>query len=423
MNEEFLHYIWKYKLFEKETLITTNGQPVEILSTGFQSSNAGADFINAKVKIGDTLWAGNVEIHIRSSDWNRHLHQNNNDYNNVILHVVYHHDQDIYNAQQQAVQTVVLQFKEEIFERYKQLKNTNQTIACADSLPTIDSFTLTHWREKLLIERFENKTQIIENLLETTKNDWNESFYIFLARAFGFNINAYAFEMLAKSLSQKILAKHKNQLFTIEALLFGQAGMLEKQDIEDQYYRNLQKEYIFLQKKYQLKPVESYLWKFLRLRPINFPTLRISQFAVLIFKSHSLFSQIIKIKNLEDLEKIFDLQTSEYWQTHYTFGKISPKKKKTLGKTAVHLLIINSIIPFLFFYAKKIKNTVLEDLAFEWLEKLPSEKNKILEEWKNLGLKIENAAHSQAFLQLSNQYCALQKCLDCAIGNRILKNL
>jgi hypothetical protein len=351
------------------------------------------------------------------------LHQNNNDYNNVILHVVYHHDQDIYNAQQQAVQTVVLQFKEEIFERYKQLKNTNQTIACADSLPTIDSFTLTHWREKLLIERFENKTQIIENLLETTKNDWNESFYIFLARAFGFNINAYAFEMLAKSLSQKILAKHKNQLFTIEALLFGQAGMLEKQDIEDQYYRNLQKEYIFLQKKYQLKPVESYLWKFLRLRPINFPTLRISQFAVLIFKSHSLFSQIIKIKNLEDLEKIFDLQTSEYWQTHYTFGKISPKKKKTLGKTAVHLLIINSIIPFLFFYAKKIKNTVLEDLAFEWLEKLPSEKNKILEEWKNLGLKIENAAHSQAFLQLSNQYCALQKCLDCAIGNRILKNL
>ncbi len=421
MNEDFLHYIWKYKLFEKETLITNNGKQIEILSTGMHNHDAGPDFLNAKIKIEDTIWVGNVEIHINASDWDKHLHQHNPAYNNVILHVVYLNDAKVFNNNKQEINTLSLHFDDQIFKKYESLKSKTHDIACHSFVEKIDNFTLSHWTEKLLIERLEQKTQLVENLLESTKNDWNECFYIFLSRSFGFNLNNYAFEMLAKSLPQRILAKHKNNLFALEALLFGQAGMLTDKQIDDEYYLNLQKEYAFLQKKYELTPIESYLWKFLRLRPVNFPTIRISQLARLIHDSQSLLSQIVEMKSLKELENLFDLQVSEYWLTHYTFGKLSEKKNKSFGKSSIDLLIINSIIPFLFLYGKKQKQAKVEDFALQLLENIKPEENKIISQWRNLNVSITNAQQSQAFLQLYNEYCKPQKCLWCAIGNKVLR--
>jgi len=420
MNEDFLHYIWKYKLFEKETLIDSSGKKIEIISTGMHNHDAGPDFLNAKIKIDNTLWVGNIEIHINASDWDKHLHQHNAAYNNVILHVVYQNDAKVYNSNNQEINTVSLHFNEAIFDKYKQLKSKAHEIACSSFIHKIDEFTLINWTEKLLIERLEQKTQLVENLLESTKNDWNECFYIFLSRSFGFNLNHYAFEMLAKSLPQKILAKHKNSLFAIEALLFGQAGMLQDPQIADSYYLDLQKEYAFLQKKYNLIAIESYLWKFMRLRPSNFPTLRISQLAHLIYNSHSLLSQIIETKSLKELENLFDVQISDYWLTHYTFGKASARKSKSFSKNSIHLLIINSIVPFLFLYGKKQKQTEIEDFAIQLLEKIKPEENKIIDQWRKLNFEVTNAQQSQAFLQLYNEYCKPQKCLWCSIGNKIL---
>ncbi len=379
MTEEFLHYLWKYKYYEKKPLKTQDGKEIEVISSGINNTNSGPDFFNAKIKIGDTIWVGNVEIHINASDWNKHLHFKDEAYNNVILHVVYNYDEKIYNFKKQEIPAVSIHFNEKLYETYQKLLQSDNQIACSSFFDKVDDFTIHNWTDKLLIERLEQKTQIIENLLETTKNNWNECFYIFLARSFGSNLNAYAFETLAKSLPQKIIAKHKNNLFQIEALLYGQAGMLTNKETDAVYFQNLQKEYNFLQKKYNLKPIEEYLWKFLRLRPVSFPTIRISQFAQLIHKSNSLFSSILESKTLADLESFFQLNVSEYWETHYTFdGKETKKRAKSLGKKSISGLIINSIIPFLFLYGKKKSKEDIQQQAINLLEKMKPETNKII---------------------------------------------
>lgn len=421
MTEDFLHYIWKYKYYEAKPLVTQDGKEVEIISSGIHNTNSGPDFFNAKIKIGDTTWVGNVEIHINASDWNKHLHFKDEAYNNVILHIVYHADEKIYNFKKQEVPTASIHFDRKIYEKYEKLTCSNTEIACAEFVSKVDNFTIFNWIDKILVERLEQKTLIVENLLETTKNDWNECFYIFLARSFGSNLNAYAFEMLAKSLSQKILAKHKSNLFQLEALLFGQAGMLNDTKIDDVYFLKLRKEYHFLQKKYKLKPIEEYLWKFLRLRPVSFPTIRISQLAKLIHQSNSLFSSIAESQKLKDLENFFQLEVSDYWETHYTFGGNQTKKKsKSLGKKSINGLIINSIIPFLFLYGKKKKQENIQQKAIDWLEEMKPETNKIISNWVKLGAEIKNAYQSQAYIQLMNEYCKPEKCLQCAIGNKIL---
>lgn len=276
------------------------------------------------------------------------------------------------------------------------------------------------WLDRLLVERLERKTAYVEELLEKNKNNWEETFYQIIARNFGFKTNAEPFEQLARSLPLITLAKHKNNLMQIEALLFGQAGLLEK-DFEDEYPNKLKKEYLFLQKKHSLNPVQNESWKFLRMRPASFPTIRIAQFAQLIFSSVHLFSKILVAKNVEELEHLFDLKLSNYWQTHYVFDKASVKRNKKLGKSAIHLLVINTIAPFLFLYGKRKDNEDYKEKAFQLLEEIKPEKNSIITKWKALGMEPESAYQTQALLQLKNEYCTKKRCLECAVGNAILK--
>ncbi|MCK4638130.1 MAG: DUF2851 family protein, partial [Bacteroidales bacterium] len=353
MTEEFLYYIWMFRLFDKD-ISTTSGESINILKSGERNTDSGPDFFNAKIKIGDTIWAGNVEIHINSSDWYKHNHQENNAFDNIILHIVYKNDAIIKRKNSEIIPTIELKekFDKKLYYRYKSFMTNKYWIPCQKLIGNVDEFHLNNWLERLLIERLEHKAKTIESTLKLNKNNWEQTFYQYLARNFGFNTNAEPFELLAKSLPVNHLAKHKNNQFQIESLLFGQAGLLET-DFKDEYPNNLKNEYNFLKKKFSLKSVDGFLWKFLRLRPSNFPTIRIAQFANLIYKSSGLFSKIIEIKNIKEVYSLFNITTSEYWDTHYIFDKPSAKRKKSFGNNALNLIIINTIVPFLFVYGLK----------------------------------------------------------------------
>jgi len=422
IKEEFLHYIWKNNLFNKDALIDSEGNKITVINTGLQNHDAGPDFFNAKIKIGNTIWAGNIEIHTKSSFWETHKHNTDKAYDNVILHIVYEHDKDVFNTKGEKILTSELKFDKKYFINYEQLIKSEDTIACKNYINETESFILNSWFTSLLIERIEQKTSYLKQILEFTNNNWEEAFYISLARAFGFKVNSEPFELLAKTLPSIILAKNKNNIFQLEALLFGQAGMLNNSDIEDDYFVSLQKEYKFLKGKYKLKSIEPHLWKFLRIRPSNFSTLRISQFANLINKSSHLFSKTLECKTIKDLINMFDLQASEYWNNHYTFGKISKKQIKTFGKNASENIIINTVIPIMFLYGKEKAKNEIQDKAINLLEELKPENNKIINKWKNVGLEIKNAYFSQSLIQLHNEYCVKKRCLNCRIGNKYLNN-
>ena len=354
MPEEFLHYIWENKLFTFENKKTTNGNALEILNVGKRNTNSGPDFFNAKIKIDETIWAGNIEIHKKSSDWQLHKHNTDKAYDNVILHVVEIDDQQVTRINREEIATLIINYPEKLKTNYQNLLNAKTWIACQNQFHKIDPVILQIGFNRLMIERLENKTGEILERLQQNKNDWNETFYQMLARSFGFKVNALPFEMLAKSVPLKTLAKHKNSLFQLEALLFGNSGLLNEQLLGDNYYLKLREEYSFLYKKYQLHPFESHLWKFMRLRPVNFPTIRISQFADLIHNSLGLFSKIIEIDNINKLKELFKIKASEYWNSHYNFNKTTAKHSvKELGENSINTLIINVIIPFLFVFGEK----------------------------------------------------------------------
>ena len=423
MTEDFLQYIWQHRLYLPDGNRTVEEVPVEPLQPGQLNQHAGPDFTDARVRMGGTLWAGCVEIHLRSSDWERHGHHTDPAYNNVILHVVYQHDADTYNARRQKVPVMELHFDARYFDNYNRLADNKARIACHDESFKIDDFSFASWLERLAIERLEQKSEAIMQSFALTSNHWEETLYQRLARNFGFSLNALPFESLAKSLPFNILLKHKDNLMQIEAFLFGQAGMLtDDQPIADTYYIGLQKEYQYLQKKYQLEPIDRFLWKFLRLRPINFPTLRIAQFAALIHRNEHLFSQIMEAKSVEIFEHLFDLQASEYWDIHYVFGKESLRRNKTFGKIAIHTVLINTVAPFLFVYGKARGKEDFCTRAVGLLESLPPEKNSIIARWEELGVRNSNAFTSQALLQLDNNYCRLKRCLFCTVGNKIVRN-
>ncbi len=422
IKEEFLHYIWKNNLFHVKELIDSEGNKIIVENTGFHNHNAGPDFFNAKIKIGNTTWAGNVEIHIKSSYWETHKHNLDKAYDNVILHLVYQHDKDVFNSKGEKIQTCQLNFNHKYLANYEQLIKSKNIIACNSFINKTETFILNSWFTALLIERIAQKTSYLKQILKFTNNNWEEAFYISLARAFGFKINAEPFELLAKSLPSIILAKNKNNLFQLEALLFGQAGMLEDAKCEDDYFQSLKKEYKFLKSKYKLKAIEPHLWKFLRIRPVNFPTVRISQFAQLIHKSSHLFSKILECNSSKEIIEMFDLQASEYWNTHYTFGKTSKKNVKKFGKQATDNIIINTIVPTMFLYGKEKGNEKIKEKAIIFLENIKGEKNKITKKWEEVGLEVKNAYFSQSIIQLHNEYCLKKRCLDCRIGNKYLKN-
>lgn len=419
MKESILHYIWQQKLFSQQGLQTTDGEMLEIIDVGRLNTDAGPDFFNAKVKIGETLWAGNVEIHTQASDWKRHNHQTDKAYDTVILHVVKKADTDVFRADGEKIPVVELPYQAEIEQNYESLMLEKKWIPCADKISEVPTIFIHSWKNALLTERLWLKTSQIQNLLNENNQHWEEAFYIILARSFGFGTNSQTFEMLAKSLPLSILAKHKNDLFQIEALLFGQAGLLHN-DGEDDYFKRLKKEYDFLSIKYELKPLESSQWKLLRLRPDNFPHVRIAQFAAIIHSSSKLFSKIIEMPEKEILISFFQCEPSEFWKNHYLFNEKSNEKSKKFGKSSIHSLLINTVIPFVFYYADRKGNEELKEKALTLLDKIPAERNSIITGWQNLGMKIETAYDSQAFLQLKKMYCDEKNCLRCRIGHKVL---
>lgn len=424
LPEEFLQYIWENKLFFSEKLKTTTDEFVEIIDVGKRNTDSGPDFFNAKIKIDKTIWAGNIEIHKKSSDWQKHNHQTNKAYNNVVLHVVEKEDSPVKRNNGEIIPTLILNYPEQLQINYQNLLDAKTWIACQNKFHKVDPVVLQLGFNRLMIERLENKTDEIMERLNLNKNNWNETFYQMLAKMFGFKVNAVPFELLAKSLSLQILSKHRNSLLQLEALLFGNSGLLNNQLLGDEYYLNLRNEYSFLYKKYRLKGVESHLWKFMRLRPGNFPTIRISQLAALIHRSHGLFSQITEIENIDQLKGLFKIKASEYWNLHYNFNKHSKINSiKRLGDNSINTLIINVVIPFLFVYGEKQNKPHLKNRALEFLEQLPPEKNSIINNWKKLGIETQSAFETQALLQLKNIYCEKKKCLNCQIGVKLVKNV
>jgi hypothetical protein len=423
MTEEFLHHIWKFKLFDQQNLRTTSGEVVEILKAGVHNFDAGPDFFNAQLKVGETLWAGNVEIHINASDWKRHFHQQDKAYNNIVLHIVYNADEPIYRASGEAIPTIEIKERidKKLYQNYLNFKSNTDWIPCEKQIAEVPSIIINSTLDKLLLERLERKAQSIADSLKLNNNNWEETFYQYLARNFGFKTNAMPFELLAKSLSLLVLAKHKSSLLQIEAMLFGQAGMLNEH-LEDKYPQALQNEYVFLKQKFQLNPVDTHLWKFLRLRPVNFPSVRIAQFANLIFNSTHLFSKIIETESLDFLKLLMNVDVSEYWQTHYMFDKVSKNKSKHLGEDSLNNIVINTIVPFLFVYGKQKDDQKYVDRALAFLEQTEGENNSIINKWESLKLPVKNAYSTQALLQLKNEYCNGKKCLSCNIGTYLIKN-
>jgi len=423
-TEDFLHYVWKFRLFDRLNLQTTDGEDLEIYSAGIHNSDAGPDFHNARVKIGGTVWAGNVELHLSSSDWEKHGHSADNAYDNIILHVVYNDDKPLILTNGRRIPTLELKNRvpDDLYNRYHNLVFGNQAIIpCEASIGSVDGLTMHNWLTRVLVERLERRSAAIISAINLNRGDWEETFYQFLAANFGFKTNALPFELLAKSLPQITLAKHKNNAMQIEALIFGQAGFLEGA-VTDDYPRNLKTEYVFLQKKYGLKPLEVHLWKFMRLRPQNFPTVRLAQFAALVVNSNHLFSKVLEIKEVKGLRNLFaDITVNPYWENHYRFDAESVAASKNLGKSSIDVLLLNTLALFLFSYGKFNQVQYYINRSLQLLENLPPENNKVVADFSTLGVKIKTAFESQALLELKNNYCSYKKCLECGVGNKILK--
>ncbi len=423
MRENFLHYLWRTRRLSPTGLRSTEGESLEVLHPGTYNTHGGPDFTNARIRIGDTVWAGNVEMHLRASDWLAHGHHHNPAYDNVILHVVLEEDQLIVRpggARIPCLEVAHL-IPQDLKASYLKLLHSEHWIPCQPLISQVATATKTLWLERLLVDRLEQKTQHIAQALAHNRHNWEETFYQALARNFGLQINAEPFELLAKSMPLLTLAKHKNSLLQLEALLFGQAGLLTR-DFQDEYPRQLQREYIHLQHKYKLTPLRGETWQFMRLRPANFPTIRIAQFATLIYQSNHLFSKMLAAADATELTHMFELKLSNYWRTHYIFDKESKSSDKKLGRSTVNLLIINTIAPFLFLYGKWHADARYQDKALTLLEKLPPESNHIIMQWRRIGISSASAYQTQALLQLKNQYCDQKRCLECAIGHAILQS-
>ena len=420
MKEEFLHFIWENRLFEDNSLLTDEGESVQIVHPGRHNTHAGPDFFDARIRIGETLWAGNIEIHQKASDWNRHGHQNDPAYRNTILHVVALSDQQVCNDLGSKVPVLEMKWPLWIENNYEKLIRSHDWIGCATLLYRVDPFRIKFFLNGIVIERLKQKIDVIDKLLSETNEDWSETFYCMLARSFGLRENVLPFEMVARSLPQSVLARHHDSLFQIEALLFGQAGLLGDELFGDEYYLELRKEYCFLAMKYGLNPIAGHLWKFMRMHPANFPTLRLAQFAALIHHSRGLFSAVIEATNTEALKRLFSLTASPYWDDHYSFNKRSVSMKKVFGEQIFRLVVINVVVPFYFLYGDNQNKLILKDRALEILEQMPAEENSLIKRWAKAGIEAENALESQALLQLQRNYCEQRRCLECTIGHKII---
>lgn len=421
MQEDVLHYIWKHKAFDSALLKTTKGEDIDIVQLGQHNDNAGPDFFNAQLRISGQLWAGNVEIHIKSSDWYVHHHEMDKAYDNVILHVVWEHDTEIYRKDNSEIPTLELKdyVDKSLMDNYQRLMLSRSYINCEMHFPEVDQFLLNNWLDRLYIERLERKSEVIQQLLKASNNDWEAVLFKMLLKNFGLKINGDAFLSLANSIDFSVVRKLQNNVLDLEALLFGQSNLLTDTNIMDNYYIDLRHRYGYLKQKYNLNSDGVLPIKFFRLRPPNFPTVRLSQFANLYSLEQNLFSKVMDLKTIDRFYKFFNKGVTGFWMTHYTFGKTSKVSKKLMTKSFIDLLIINTLIPLKFSYAKTFGKSIEEDV-FKLVRAIKIENNSVVSKFMELKPMEKNALTSQAILQLKQNYCENNKCLQCAVGNSLI---
>lgn len=421
MKERLLQYIWQFQLFNQSELTTISGAPLRILYTGQWNHHQGPDFTGARISINNILWIGNIEIHTYSKEWNSHKHSNDPNYNNVILHVVWINDIDIIDSNENLIPALELQSRisKILLSKYEDLMNASTFIACETQIQSVNELVVKKWYETLIVERFERKATLINKFLQENNFHWEETFWWLIARNFGSTVNTDCFENIARSIPLSILARHKNQIHQLEAILFGQASLLD-QNFEESYPKMLQKEYKFYAKKYGLQKIPLQLF-FLRMRPANFPSLRLAQLAMLINESNHLFSKIKEAENLQEVIQMLEVTPNDYWLYHYRFDEIGEFKRKNLGRDMINNILINTILPAIYTFGVHQHDELIKTKAFEWLEAIPAEKNKITRAFKKSNMLNSNAYVSQALIEMKTQYCDPKRCLECAIGNALLK--
>ena len=428
--EQLLQYVRKHKILPLECLETTDGKALEIIDPGLHNRNAGPDFFNAKLRIGNTMWVGNVEIHEHSKDWFRHGHDSDPAYDNVVLHVVEDVDCDVTNSRGEFIPQIKLCVPVTVTLNYKELLNADAYPPCYRIVPELSQLTVHSWMAALQTERLERKTLDIARRAERANGSWEDAYFITLARNYGFGINGDAFEQWAYNVPLNQVAHHRDDIFQIEAIFLGQAGLLDidaipakyqKEAMNDGYFNRLKNEYKYLAHKFSLTPMNRTMWKFLRLRPQNFPHIRISQLATLYHERKTSLSQLVECMNVDEMRHMLSTHVTEYWATHYTFGAESASNSKSMSPFSINLLMINTAIPMLFAYGRHTCDDTLCDRAFDMLEQLKAEDNHIIRMWKECGLKVATAGDSQALIQLKNEYCDRKDCLRCRFGYEYLK--
>ena len=421
MNEKLLQFIWQFQHFNRKALQTTQGELLLIEKPGLWNHHQGPDFSEAMIRIGKTKWVGNIELHLRSSDWYKHRHESDKNYTNIILHVVWELDDPVYDVNNNEVPTLLIQplIPKLLLERYSQMMETKVDIPCRSFLPVLYNLAWLSWKEMLAAERLERKSTYILSLVKQAQNHWEEVCWWLLAANFGVKVNADLFGFVARSIPLQFLLKHKNQVQQLEAVLLGQANLLSGKLTED-YPIMLQREYRFLKRKYQLQPINKQP-AFLRMRPAAFPTVRLAQLAMLLNQSNPFFSLIKEIKDIKKIQEMFSITANDYWHYHYRFDEITEYQPKHLGKQMAENIMINTVIPLLFSYGLYTNEETFKEKAVQWLYELPAEQNQITREWKQSGISLRSALDSQALIELTNHYCINKRCLDCAIGNKILK--
>ncbi len=422
MKEEFLHYVWQYKKFAFSNLTTVTGESVILRNVGYYLQQAGPDFFNAQLIIGGQRWAGNVEMHLKSSDWYLHQHELDPKYDTVILHVVWEHDVDVYRKDNTVLPVLELRHyvSEETLSNYYALTVPKTWIYCEQQLANLDVFVWNTWSERIFFERLEQKAILIKKLLRDTSNDWEAVLFCLLAKNFGLNTNGDSFLHVAQSIPFSVVRKESHDLLSLEALLLGSAGLIPLAG-EDVYTRVLQDRYVYLCQKYQLVPLPYVSVAFFQHRPDNFPTIRLVQLAGLYFQRRQLFEDVLQVRTRNEALVLFRLSVSEYWQTHYQFDVASVSKRKALSASFVDLVIINTLVPLRFSYAQSMGNPLDEQLV-ELMQSIPAEKNIIIEKFATFGIRAQHAFESQSLLQMKQAYCAFGKCLQCGLGLQFLKS-
>ena len=420
-GEDLLQFVWEARLFEQHALRTINGEPVEVIDPGVIQRNSGPDLNGAQIRIGGQLWAGPVEVHLRSSEWNTHGHQFDPAYGNVILHVVYEHDQEVRTLQEKTIPTIELlpRVSTESIALYRSIMTSKRSVPCASQIRSISEQTIDSWLTRSLIARLDRKSLQVVDLHERLGHDPASTFYHLLLQSLGMKVNAEPFGMLAHALPLKLLLKYRDDPIRTEALLFGQAGLLQT-DLFDEYPRRIQQEYQVLRHLHGIRSMPMVAWKFGRIRPVNFPTVRLAQLAKLFSSNNAPINDLLSAERINEIRQLLDVEADGYWLDHYQFDRITSPKRKKFGRMAADHVIINAIVPALFAFSKFQGRSVLRDRAIELLEQLPAEKNQVLADWASLGIHARSAGRSQALLELKAVYCNKRRCLSCGVGKELL---